>query len=74
MYVHLCTDKYKMGKTEDIAIYLTPEDLQSILEKKTICCVNLSMSELGRRAIVQYLDIAIALKDKRPGSFYTVYK
>lgn len=57
-----------------IAIYLTPDDEKLIQEKKHLCCTNLSMSELGKRAIIQYLDVRMAFLDKPAGSIYVIRK
>lgn len=66
MYTFLDMDK--------IVVWLHTEDKKNLQEKKELCCNGMSDSELGKRAIQQYLDIRMTLKDKNPGAFYIVYK
>jgi hypothetical protein len=57
-----------------ITVLLSDEDKQVITERMTLCCNGMSESEMGRRAIFQYLEIKMTLRDKSPGSFYVVHK
>jgi hypothetical protein len=71
----VCTQVYTVAvEYEKLVIYLRPEDKQNIIEKMKISCNGMSESELGRRAIFQYLDARMNLQDKKPGSFYIIYK
>ena len=63
-----------MTELKQFVIYLTEEEKNKILHDIPLCYPNISASEFGKKALQQYTEIRIALKDKPYGSIYTIRK